>query len=377
MSDFYCNQKFWWLTVNFENLHTHSCCAATPQKIDLSWLKKHPGKIFNSPELINDRKMMLENKPAPSCSASCWIPESKGLQTRRTMHNGQVKTHTDLESDPDVINITLGTDCNLTCAYCCKFYSSAWTKDIITKTYPVEVSDDTFTVNNVDLILTKVSQKDFYNSSARQMLINEIQTLYKSSKLKEVTISGGEPFLYLELSKLVNDISSVDININTGLGVNENRFAKELEKLPKHVKIFVSVESIGPAYEFIRYGNSWKRFENNLNEIKRQGFSYAFKTTISNITLPSLSEFIDYAGNTPIIHGICTKPDFLSVEVLDDVTKSNLDLSQVPEVIKQSLTKQPTVKQIENFKAYIKEFAQRRSLDFKIFPQSMINWINT
>ena len=41
-----------------------------------------------------------------------------------------------------VINITTGRDCNLTCVYCGKFYSSAWARDIITKTYPVAVNDD-------------------------------------------------------------------------------------------------------------------------------------------------------------------------------------------------------------------------------------------
>lgn len=377
MNDFYCNQKFWWLTVNFENLHTHSCCTATPQKINVDWLKQHPGKLFNSPELVNDRKLMLENKPAPSCAASCWIPESKGLQTRHSMANGQLKTHINLESEPEVINIILGRECNLTCAYCCKFYSSAWARDIVKKTYPVDVKNDSFTVNSVDLILNKVSQKEMYTSSARQVLIDEIQKLYQSPTLREVRISGGEPFLYLELAKLIENIPAVDIAINTGLGVDETRFARELEKLPKHVKLFVSVENIGTAYEFIRYGNSWKRFENNLNEIKRQGFDYIFKTTISNITLPGLPEFVDYAGTTPIIHGVCTDPDFLSVEVLDDITKSSIDSSILPDFIKQSLINTPTNKQVKNFKAYITEFAQRRSLDLTIFPQTMIDWIKT
>ena len=377
MNDYYCNQKFWWLTLNLENLHSHSCCSALPQKINLQWLKQNPGKMFNSPELINDRTMMLNNQAAPSCAASCWEPESKGLQSRRLMEDGLSRTHTNIESDVEVLNITLGRDCNLTCVYCNKFYSSALARDIIKKTYPVD--DSSFTVNSIDLILNKVSQKELSTSPNKQLLMNEVQKICSSPKLKEIRISGGEPFLYIELAELVQNINneSVKIDIHTGLGVDETRFKKELAKLPKNVILNVSAENIGSKYEFTRYGNTWTRFENNLNEIKRQGFRYLFKTTISNVTLPGLAEFIEYAGPTPIVHGLCTDPSFLSVEVLDDVTKSNLDFSVLPESIKDSVKKAPTPEQVINFKAYIKEFSQRRSLDLSVFPQSTIDWIMT
>jgi len=379
MSDFYCNQKFWWLTVNLENLHAHSCCAATPQKINLDWLRRNPGQMFNSPELINDRRLMLDNQPAPSCASACWIPESNGIQSRRLLEDGTVRSHSSLESDVEVVNITVGRDCNLTCVYCCKFYSSAWARDIVNNSYPVTVSNDSFTVTPVDLILNKVSQKDLTTSPSRQLLVDEIHKLYQSSKLKEVRISGGEPFLYLELASLVQNINNnmVDINIHTGLGVDEKRFKKELAKLPKNVTIYVSAESVGDLYEFVRYGNTWTRFENNLNELKSQGFKYVFKTTISNLTLLGLPEFMDYIGTDPVIHGVCTDPNFLSLEVLDNVTKSWLDFSKLPEFVKDSVDKDPSTEQVNNFKAYINEFSQRRSLDLKIFPQSMIDWIKT
>jgi hypothetical protein len=38
-TNYYCNQKFWWLSIDIERFQTLSCCAATAHKIDFAWLK--------------------------------------------------------------------------------------------------------------------------------------------------------------------------------------------------------------------------------------------------------------------------------------------------------------------------------------------------
>ena len=130
MANFYCNQKFWWLSVDLEKFQTFSCCAATPQRVNLSWVKENPGQIFNTPLLQQERTMMLDNQPVSSCSSSCWVPESQGMPSRRLTTNGQLSTHSSVVSSPETLNIVVGTDCNMTCVYCCKFYSTAWSRDI-------------------------------------------------------------------------------------------------------------------------------------------------------------------------------------------------------------------------------------------------------
>jgi len=378
MSNYYCNQKFWWLSVNLEKLSSYSCCSATPQRINLSWLKKNTGQIFNTPELQRDREMMLANQPVSSCGSSCWIPESQGVSSRRLTTNGQERTHSNINSSPETINVIVGTDCNMTCVYCCKFYSTAWSRDVSQNTYPVDMSGDRFIINDKDRVLQFISQKEIAASTTRQHILKELIDLCQVSTLREVMITGGEPFLYLDLQKLVAAIPShVNLKIWSGLGVDEKRFAREVKQLPDNVTVIISAENIGDAYEFIRYGNSWQRFNNNINHLKERNIDYEFNATVTNLTVPGLKDFIDWADGTPIHFQPCTDPDYLSIGVLDVITKNLVkrQAKYLPDFVVDTLEIKPTDKQVHNLRTYIKEFARRRSLSLDVFPSSLTTWL--
>lgn len=376
-TDFYCNQKFWFVTVDLEKFSTASCCSASPHKVDLDWVEQNPGKIFNTPLLQQERTMMLKNLPVESCRAACWKPEEQNLPSRRRIEQGHIRSHTTIQASPESINIIIGTNCNMTCVYCCKYYSSAWRRDVAEKNYDLDHSDDRFTINNKDRILQKLSQKDISTSKHRQALVQELDVLYDQPGLKEVMISGGEPFLYLDLCRLLKSIPPhIEIKLFSGLGVDEKRFAKEISKLPENVILMISAENINRAYEFVRYGNTWQRFLNNMETIRHAGVRYRFSSTVSNITLPGLAEFIQYAGTTPINFSLCSDPEFLSINVLDEQTKSIvMQDERYPSFVRSSLETIPSYKQVQDFRIYIKEFAARRSNNFDFLPESMINWI--
>jgi molybdenum cofactor biosynthesis enzyme MoaA len=376
--DYYCSQKFWWLNVDLGKFQTFSCCAATPQRINVNWLKNHPGNLFNTPELIDERRSMLDNRLVDSCNATCWIPESQGKPSRRLSMGTQNKTHLEIAATPEIINIVVGSDCNMTCVYCCKFYSSAWTRDIANGTYPVDVAPDRFTINTLDKAVAAISQKQITATDSHQTILDEIISLSQSPKLQEIIITGGEPFLYLNLARLVKSIPAhVPVTVYSGLGVDEHRFARELQNLTNNVTVTISAENIGPAYEFVRYGNTWQRFLNNLNQLKKQGIAYKFNATVTNLTAPGLMEFVDWAQTAPINFQLCNDPDFLSIGVLDNVTKDLLrsKYTSLPDFIAQALEITPTDQQVRNFKAYVKEFSHRRSLSTLVFPKTLVDWL--
>jgi organic radical activating enzyme len=378
MANFYCNQKFWFLLVDLGKFETSSCCAATPQKINLSWTKDNPGQIFNTPEIQHDRALMLENKPTTSCAVSCWNPEEKGIISRRLSSNGQEKTHLNVVSSPETLTITVGSDCNMTCVYCCKFYSTAWGRDVEQNQYQVAHVDDRFRFTKKDKILQSIGQKDMQKSATRQLVLDEVVKLYQSQMINEIMIIGGEPFLYLDLHKLISTVpDNLQVSIFSGLGVNEKRFAQEIKKLPKNATVVISAESIGSMYEFVRYGNTWERFTNNLAQLKSAGINYRFNCTVSNLTVVGLKDFIKWAGDVPMDFQPCTDPDYLSIGVLDPETKKLVqsDMSELPEFVSQALVAEPSKAQIDNFKIYVREFAGRRQLKFDILPKSLENWI--
>jgi len=378
--DFYCSQKFWWLSVNVEKWQTSSCCAATPQKINLDWLKTNTGDLFNTPELQQERIMMLNNEPVDSCLKSCWAPEKQNLPSRRLTTHSNKLTHTSIDSTPEILNIQLGSQCNMTCVYCCKHYSSAWSQDILNNgTYNVVVNDDRFTINTTDKVLQQLSHNQISESATSKLLFQEIENISKTQNLKRIEISGGEPFLYNNLSEIINALpDNVDIMIFSGLGVDQGRFKKELSKisLKKNITVVISAENIESMYEFVRYGNTWARFIKNIEQLELQQITYEFHATVSNLTIFGLKQFTDYFKNKKITYQPVTDPDFLNISVMDEESKNNLRKQSIHWSVSDALDTDPTPEQYQNLKQYLLEFAKRRHLSLELFPESFVNWLS-
>lgn len=378
--NFYCNQKFTWLSVDLEKKLTYSCCTAAPAKIDLQWLEKNPGRIFNTPFMQQERQLMLENKPVSSCELACWQPEKQNKVSRRLRSNSLDRTHISIESEPTTLNIILGSDCNLTCVYCCKQYSSAWARDI--KLNGSYLDKDRFQFTKIDQILEKISQKEHSKANSTKILHEEIAAI---DSVDQIMVTGGEPFLYNGLFDLVNSISNtVKIRLYSGLGVNQTRFAAQLDKLKNlsNIVIVISAENLDKFYEFNRFGNSYQNFLTNLELLEANNWCVEFASTVSNLTLYGLVDFSKQFESKNIYYDMCYDPDFLSVNVLDPLSKEKLirdiESSTIPirNQIIQTIMADYTPEQKNNFGLYVKEFARRRNLSLDIYPASLLNWIN-
>jgi len=380
-TNFYCSQKFTWLSVDVEKHLSYSCCTAIPEKLDINWLKNNPGNIFNTPGLHQDRIDMLTNQPVASCSESCWKPESKGLASRRT----KLKSHTYIDRGPDTtsptdLNLQLGSTCNLTCSYCCKQYSSAWYKDI-DQQGPYLDYENRYKLIPEDRLVRKISQHDLQESDTFQVLINEMTKL---DQVERITVSGGEPFLYNQFPDLLNTFDRApSVIFYTGLGVDHKRLAKQISRIHirNNLQVVVSAENCGNLYEFNRYSNTYENFLRNLEILVSAGFNITFNSVLSNLTLFGILEFAETFSQYPIVYSFCNSPDFLAVNVLDDSSKSALiDLfNQVriseSDLLISSLQQPCTDTQKKQFAQFLIEFSRRRNLSLDIFPTSMLKWL--
>jgi organic radical activating enzyme len=384
--NFYCSQKFWWLSVDLAKRQTLSCCSADPVSVDMVWLDQHPGQLFNSPHLQQERTMMLQNQPVASCNTACWQPESQGKSSRRLIFKSDVVAETNVQASPTKLNIIVGNDCNMTCVYCCKQYSSAWLHDLSENgTYhAVDTGDDRFKINNVDRILLRVGQKALDKSESTQHLLAEINSMLLSSTITQVVVTGGEPFLYLGLAKLVKSIPShIKVAIQSGLGVNSRRLAQELEKLPAaQIEVGISAETTNQYYEFVRHGNTWKQLVENIQILKDLAIPYSFTSVVSNLTIHGIGDFIKYAQGATIRYSPCNDPDFLSISVLDANSKDQIlqAVDQLPpalaSMIVKSIAANPTESQRRNLNEYVNEFSKRRNiLPSVVLPQSFLEWM--
>jgi pyruvate-formate lyase-activating enzyme len=386
-TNFYCSQKFTFLSVDVEKRLMYSCCSATPEKIDLSWLKNNTGQLFNTPLLQVERQMMLDNIPVASCESNCWRPERENIVSKRVWSNTGIKTHTDVQTvSPTTLNIVLGSTCNLTCSYCCKQYSSAWRQDIL-KHGPY-LDQDRFTLTNQDQVLLKISQTEHRESTAFQLIVDEVSNF---DSLKTLVITGGEPLLYNGLIDLLNNFADVpEIIFYTGLGVNPVRLSDQLKKINNKENILVTVsgENCGKLYEFNRYNNTWQHFLTNLDILKTQGFNIKFSSVVSNLTVFGLLDFFDYFSSDEYTYNWCNDtynwcndPEFLAVNVIDDDSKDQL-IKQfknkdhpIRDQLISSLGTACTENQRQQFSIYLSEFAKRRNLAIDIFPESMLKWL--
>ena len=127
---YYCSNKFKYIKIDLERQMTYNCHAATPHVVDFNWLSENPGNIFNSPVSVAERKQMLLNQRNRSCEQNCWPSEDLGKSSTRIVEFGVERTHTEPVTQPTILDVTLDSDCNMSCVYCCKEFSSAWRKEV-------------------------------------------------------------------------------------------------------------------------------------------------------------------------------------------------------------------------------------------------------
>jgi len=378
-NNYYCSQKWWWLTVDPERRLLASCCKAAQQPIDTEWLKNNPGQLFNNPTLTQERQDMLDNKPVASCAKSCWIPESQNIPSRRTMLlEKSNRVFTGVTAHPEVVEISMGSDCNMSCVYCSKRFSSSWRRDIQNNgTYiPGYTVDDRFDITIDDKVLLKVGQNDIKSSNKYNTILNDITKLGKVRTLK---IMGGEPFLYNGLEDILKFVEAEVIDITTGLGVNPKRFERMVQLLPVDATtLVISAESVGELYEFVRNGNTYKNFLSNLEIIVKYGIKYRFAITVSNLNIHGLKQF-QYDLATPDDYlNILVDPVFLSPHVLDPKSRDDIlsvDFKYNKKEIHQALSVECTDEQVQHLKTFLPEFVKRRNLSFDVFPESFTKWI--
>lgn len=388
MRDYYCNQKFNWLKIDAEKKTTYSCCKAAPHTIDNKFLLKNPGMLFNTDKLQQERQFMLDNKRISGCENICWINEDKNLPSRRIMHQGYKRTHFNIISQPAILDITISGECNLTCSYCCKEYSSSWRNDLIKNgEYQIEdVDDNRYKINTYDLALSHSSQKDRTRLETYKIIQREIE--HMAPHLQQVNITGGEPFLNFQLLELLEKLKNISsVNIFTGLGVDSNRFHKHLQKISKYgnVTLTISAESVGSNFEFNRHGNTWKKFLFSLELIKKNNISYSFNTTYSNLTVLDYIKFYELFANDKKSLNFVYEPSFMSISVLDNETKknvidqienSNVNNSVTSQNIINSLTGDCTEIQRKNLEYFVKEFCKRRNIKPDFMPNTLKKWLN-
>ena len=377
--DHYCSTKFTDLQVHVGSRLLYNCCVAYPERADLNWLEKNPGKIFETATMIKDRKLMLENKSCESCDFGCYKYEKQGLSSTR-LEQPNAKKITEINAPLRNLQISLSNDCNLKCVYGNPEWSSSWHRELADHG-DIKLDGMAIKNNNWSTLWSKLKQKDrSIDSKFFQILLKEIKL---AKNLESITVLGGEPLLHNKLLDIIESVGKdKKINLVTGLGVNTKRLQNILKKLHgKKINFRISGESTNSNFEFIRHGLKWKDYCDRIKIIQDMGFSIELISTISNISLLDFPNFYEKFSKTfPISMGMVRTMPFLLPNVLDENNKAQIIKWMLEQNNKEftpyveSLSAPYTDIQQKNCGDYINELARRRKVDLKFIPSSFKDW---
>jgi pyruvate-formate lyase-activating enzyme len=386
MTDFYCNQKFNWAQVSMFDGRVQSCCEAHEDAPSLQQIKSHPVGFFNYPQIIKDRKSMLAGEKIAGCQ-SCWSAEERGLISRRLRSANTEFLDSVDNAVPQELSIVISNTCAMTCVYCCKKFSHSWRADLVNHGDYSYNNSQRYTVTDRDRVLYRLSQSQLVSTEFYPLIWNQISTVLDS--IKVLRISGGEPFLSNDLLNLLNQVKdyNIEVTLNTGLGVSParlERFIKPLQTI-KNLTVWISGENTGDSYEFVRYGNSYENFKNNIDMLVSNGINVKYWCAVSNISIFNFLDFVDAhcqsAQKTFRIDPV-SEPSFLAPNIVDDLSKQQflarlkdyqhcVDTSVLHKSVEIGCSEQDRI----NSRNFLTEFARRRNLTLDIFPASFVSWL--
>ena len=241
-------------------------------------------EIWNNDTIKRIRRQVLNNERPPECEP-CFNLEDQGVESLRMRHVGgkipearvilYPNTLDNLAEDYSLpfeiptIELKLNNLCNLKCRMCHPGDSTSWNDwDQVEDFYKAE--------NNIISIL--VDKHDLKNKPHLDKFQDNPEWWESLTKLipyfRRVEFAGGEPLMdpqhYRILDMLAPYGHQIEIKYATNLSMlgKSNRTVWEYWPKFKSIAVNVSIDGIGPSYEYIRGNASWTDLIDNIKQIQ-------------------------------------------------------------------------------------------------------------
>lgn len=348
------------LTLTNGGITTGPCCWFKERHLEKTFDKN----FWQSEKLIEIRNANKQNLlPTIGCYQCIYMEENGSFSRRTSANNYYNSTATDL-SGPRGLELSIDYTCNLACVYCSPELSTQWRIELNTpKTlYPTRLKED-----EIISVLEKIDL----------------------SNLDNIHFYGGDPFftktheVILEYINKRVGLDKLYVWYNTNGTIRVNKRVLDLWTKCRLIKIYFSIDDIGPRFEYLRYGAVWNEVEDNMfwfNENVPVNVMFAVQPTLScmnalyhqdlinwktqNFNTNRLGDSIDITRhNTFGKFELASMPD----ELLDKVLTANTDDTWFVDFVKSF-----------KFNAHchsktvtlIKKLDARRGLSFdKVFPE--------
>lgn len=261
-----------WISLEASPIGTvRPCCLADNEIVDddgnkFSLLTADFATIQRSQDMQNLRQQFLDGRKPQTCR-KCWNEERAGRTSKR-MHTLDRLKHIvkDTEWTRDAkslmfLDLKLGNICNLKCRICGSWSSSQFATEEIQFTHPDE-KKTSFAYQMLRAGAWPQENEQFWNEIDRHL-----------SDIRYIEFTGGEPFLIGQHFEMLQGIvdrgiaSQVEIHYNT----NGTHYPEEAELIWQHfrtVEIAISIDDLGPRFEYQRTNAQWEEVQENLSRFR-------------------------------------------------------------------------------------------------------------
>lgn len=266
MNDYFCVLPFFGYEFQTKGKGTHCCLLP---------------KDYNIDSLRND---ILSKQRSPFCSA-CWKLEDTGLISDRKLKNSALDFYLDKDINfieqqvrdgqyqPIMIKNSTSNTCNSTCVTCNSGPSSAWA--------PLE--------KKLGLI----------PAASESMTREQIDGNLDYKNLVMLNLVGGEPLYeklnFYILEKLLehgNTNCFIAVTTNGSVALNDNQ--KSIFAQFKNLNFNLSIDGVGPVFEYMRYPLKWDKLLENLDFFKTVTKNISVSYTTSNLNVLYHHETIEW-----------------------------------------------------------------------------------
>jgi hypothetical protein len=309
ISPTFCMAKWHHTTIYLQTGETHSCYHPAPHKIPLDEIVIDASALHNTEQKKHERLEML-NGDKPSGCNYCWNIEALGedIVSDRKERNASIYTPEryqqikdgdwDQNINPQYIEISFGNECNFKCGYCHPKHSSSYYKEIKDHGPYTMVKNHR---NNIDWFQIYEEETNPYVEAWWRWWPEVSKTL------TILRITGGEPLLQKSTWKLLDDLEKnplpdLELNINSNFGVKPVLIDRLVEKINnliakkciKDFKIFTSIDTWGPAAEYIRTGLDLQVWEQNLDTyLTKTSLPITFMITFNILTVTNFQSLLE------------------------------------------------------------------------------------
>lgn len=296
--DTYCPLAF----GGFDTKSSAICCKIDTKKGYYTF-----NEMNQDPEIIELRKSLIEGIKHKAC-ALCWEEEALG---KVSMRQERLPLDNSTKVSLRHLVINSGNSCNIACRTCNAYQSST---HIIENTIKFNYSKDYYPIFKTDI----------------ENLLTE-----DYSDIRHINVMGGEPFLNLEHTKVLEHIISIGKSSTCNLSYNTNATQKISKKLInifeqfESVGIVFSIDAIGKQFEYIRTGAIWSATEDNIKNllnlaVKKINFQVHITISALNVLyLPELCTWLEQ-NNLPYSYDIAYGPECYSFQIFTDSQKKQL-----------------------------------------------------